>query len=158
MGLDYVFMQSVFSTEDDISLFLYFPDFRHETSDVVRKSLPAQEKERRRREEDETYRKKRLVCHFVKKSILYWISNSETHSGSVNTFFQEHAQFITKSNSGGIIYGWIVNSFSTNKITIKDNAELQWTAARIKYKEASQKMLKIFFWLFPFCCEKPLKS
>ncbi|XP_012936388.1 uncharacterized protein LOC101862791 [Aplysia californica] len=35
-------------------------NFRHQTTDVVRKSFPAEEKERRRKEEDETYRKKRL--------------------------------------------------------------------------------------------------
>ncbi|CAL1546145.1 unnamed protein product [Lymnaea stagnalis] len=35
-------------------------DFRHQTSDVVRKSLPVDEKEKRRKEEDVAYRKKRL--------------------------------------------------------------------------------------------------
>uniref|UniRef100_A0A0B7A9T0 Sorbin and SH3 domain-containing protein 1 n=1 Tax=Arion vulgaris TaxID=1028688 RepID=A0A0B7A9T0_9EUPU len=35
-------------------------NFRHATSDTVRKSLPTDEKEKKRREEDEAYRKKRL--------------------------------------------------------------------------------------------------
>ncbi|KAH9502336.1 hypothetical protein Btru_073485 [Bulinus truncatus] len=35
-------------------------DFRHQTSDVIRKNLPVDEKEKRRKEEDVAYRKKRL--------------------------------------------------------------------------------------------------
>ncbi|KAI8796874.1 sorbin and SH3 domain-containing protein 1 isoform X45 [Biomphalaria glabrata] len=35
-------------------------DFRHQTSDVIRKSLPVDEKEKKRKEEDVAYRKKRL--------------------------------------------------------------------------------------------------
>ncbi|RUS80408.1 hypothetical protein EGW08_011820 [Elysia chlorotica] len=38
----------------------YPQDFRHQTTDVLRKSLPPEEKERKRREEDEAYRKQRL--------------------------------------------------------------------------------------------------
>ncbi|GFR98946.1 sorbin and SH3 domain-containing protein 1 [Elysia marginata] len=39
---------------------LYPQDFRHQTTDVIRKTLPTDEKEKRRREEDEAYRKQRL--------------------------------------------------------------------------------------------------
>ncbi|XP_013093375.2 uncharacterized protein LOC106077152 isoform X16 [Biomphalaria glabrata] len=43
-----------------VSVWVNQQDFRHQTSDVIRKSLPVDEKEKKRKEEDVAYRKKRL--------------------------------------------------------------------------------------------------